>query len=80
MHGFIQQIIVNPKRSDTVWSMNILDDDMDVIYAKRDLEGRLDDREGLPVGQDKPECLDILIYDSTSNEDFEVIFKVKEVR
>lgn len=80
MHGLIQHLIVCPQSADTVWSLLIADKDNDVIYACEDVEGRLDEREGIPVGQDKPEPLSIKIYDTTANEPFEVIFKVKEVR
>ena len=78
IHGYIQQIIIAPQNFDTVWSVKILDQDDDVIYQKLDVEGRLDDKEGFPVGQSKPEDLKVLIYDSTANEDFEVILKLRE--
>ena len=78
MHGLIQHIVVSPSHVDTVWSMDILDRDNDLIYTRRDCEGRLDDKEGLPVGRDKPECLDIILYDATANEKFNVMFKVKD--
>lgn len=80
MHGLIQQIVVTPKNPLTVWSMDILDGDLDMIYTRQDWEGRLDDKDGLPVGRDKPECLSVRIYDATENDKFEVVFKLKEVR
>ena len=80
LHGFIQQIIIAPQNFDTVWSVKIFDQDGDVIYQKLDIEGRLDDKEGFPVGQSKPEDLNVLIYDSTANENFEVILKLRESR
>ena len=80
MHGLIKHLIVIPEHEDTVWSMEIKDGQGDSIFDIKDIDGRLDDRNELPVGVSQPEKLDISIYDSTSNENFDVIFKVMETR
>ena len=78
MHGLIQHLIVIPDHQDTVWSMRILDQEEDVIYEVVDHEGRLDDREGLPVGKDMQQKVNIEFYDTTANEMMRLIMKVKE--
>lgn len=78
MHGLIQHLIVIPSSKNTVWSMRILDQEEDVIYEVIDHEGRLDDKDGLPVGKDMQQKVDIIFYDSTSNEKMRIILKVKE--
>ena len=80
MHGLIQHLIIEPTSLDTIWSLIIKDGDEDIIYKLIDHEGRLDEIRGLPIGKDKPEKLNVLIYDSTINENFNLIFKVREVR
>jgi hypothetical protein len=80
MHGILQQLIVTPQKPETVWSMEIKDSDGDKIFEIKDVQGRLDAIDGIPLGQSQPEKLSVLIYDSTSNEQFNVIFKVREVR
>lgn len=78
MFGMIQHLIVIPESPETVWSMIIKDKDQDIVYETIDHVGRLDDKQILPVGGDKPDKLFGKIYDSTSNEKFEIIFKVRE--
>lgn len=78
MFGLVQHLMVIPEKQDTVWSMEIRDKDQDIIYSVVDHIGRLDDKQSLPVGFDKPDTLYGNIYDSTSNENFKVIFKVRE--
>ena len=80
MRDLIQHLIVRPASNDTVWSMVILDGEQDPIYEVVDHVGRLDEFIGIPVGRDKKEKLNIQIYDTTANEQFDVIFKVKEVQ
>lgn len=81
MHGLVHHLIVIPKRNDTIWSMQLSDNEGDVVFDVKDIEGRLDDKEGLPLGglSGTPrESLKGTIYDSTFNDSFEVIFRVKE--
>ena len=78
MFGIIQQFTVVPEHKDTVWSIVVKDKHGDIIYQKTDMEGRMDDRQGLPVGQDTPEQLTVIIHDTTSNEKFNIMFKVRE--
>ena len=78
LHGIIQQLIVVPNNENTIWSLRILDSEQDVIYQIVDHVGRLDDRNGVPVGMDQQERLTIDIYDSTANENFDLILKVRE--
>lgn len=80
MHGMIQHLIVSPANDTTVWSLSICDGEGDEIVYRSDILGRFDDRQELPVGRDKPESLAVLLFDSTANEEFDVIFKVREVR
>lgn len=78
MYGTIDHLMVQPEKSDTIWSMRIIDSGDDVIYEVIDHEGRLDYREGIPTGADKQEQLIVEIYDTTSNDLMTVIFKVRE--
>ena len=79
MRGLIQHMMVIPATIDTVWSMSLTDKDGDKIYDIHDHDGRLDDREGIPVGRDTQQPLEVNFYESTKNELFSVIFKIKEV-
>ena len=78
LHGLIQHLMVVPEKKDTVWSIGIIDEENDMIYERIDHVGRLDDKEGLPVGKDKQQKINIKIYDSTSNENFKVVLKIRE--
>lgn len=79
MFGVIQQLIVVPENKDTVWSLKLFDGDMDIIYENIDYEGRLDNKDEIPIGNQSGEMPTISIYDSTSNEKFRVIIKVREI-
>ena len=78
LHGLIQHLAIIPHSWDTVWSIRIIDQEEDVIYERRDLEGRMDDKEGLPVGKDMQQKIRIEFYDSTKNEQFKVLMKTRE--
>ena len=80
VRDLIQHLIVRPFSMDTIWSMVILDKANDPLYEVVDHQGRLDEFRGIPVGMDQSEPLNIQIYDTTANEQFDIIFKVKEVR
>lgn len=80
IHGRVDHLIINPKSKETIWSISIKDSDNDEIFSAYDIEGRLDDKNGLPVGLSTPEKLNVSIFDTTANEDVTVIFKVKEER
>ena len=80
MQGLIEHLIVIPNKIDMIWSMQIKDMAGDVIYEVIDNEGRLDDKDGLPVGFPHQEKLNIIIYDTTINDEVNVIFKVGETR
>lgn len=77
MRGCIEHLIVIPQTNTTVWRMSIVDSDGDVIYDKSHI-GRLDDREGLPVGTAKQEICTVLFAEVNRNEPITVIFKVRE--
>ena len=79
MHGLIQHLIIIPENKNTVWSMKLLDQDGDVIYDIVDHVGRLDDKEGLPVGRDTKQALRVMFDEVTSNERITIIFKVREL-
>ena|SRR3990167_924088 len=78
IYGLIQHLMILPSSKDTVWSMKILDAEGDPIYEIIDHEGRLDDKEGLPVGKDMQQKINIEFFDSTANEMIRLIMKVKE--
>lgn len=78
LRGFIQQLIVTPDSSDTIWSMTILDKDNDCIYMVKDHQGQLNDRQGLSVGKDQMEKLTINFDELTKNENIKVILNIKE--
>lgn len=78
IHGLIQHLMVVPENKDTVWSMRIIDAEGDSIYEVVDHTGRMDDKEGLPVGKDMQQKINVEFYDSTSNENIRLILKVKE--
>jgi len=80
MHGLIQHIIVIPKRNDIIWTLRILDSDNDVIFEKIDHKGRLDDKEGLPIGKDKQESVRLMFDEVTENLPIKVILKLREIR
>lgn len=80
IHGLLQHLMVIPNSKETIWSMRIVDQEEDVIYDIQDHEGRLDDKEGLPVGKDRQQPINIVFYDSTANENIKVVLKVKETQ
>jgi hypothetical protein len=79
MHGLIQHLIVIPADDRMVWSMKILDKDSDAILDVRDHHGRLDDRQGLPVGGDTQQKVTIMFNEVTENKKMVVILRVREV-
>lgn len=79
MFGLIQQFIVIPENNDTIWSLRLLDSENDVIYEKLDHEGRLDETREIPIGLQVSEEPVIKIWDSTSNEKFRILIKVREI-
>lgn len=80
MHGLIKHLIIIPGNKETIWSMDIFDKSEDIIYQIIDHEGRLDDKEGLPVGLDSQEKLTVKIYDTTFNDTMNIFFKIQEIR
>ena len=80
LHGLIQQIVVEPTKLDTVWSLRVLDRDNDDVLNIKDHEGILNDRQGLPVGKDTPEYLRFVFEEMTANEPIKVLLNIKEVK
>lgn len=78
LRGLADHIIVIPKSSDTEYDMLILDRDGDCIYEKRNHVGRLDDKEGLPIGKDQQESVTVLFENCSKNEKMTVILKVRD--
>ena len=78
--GLIQQFLVEPESKDTIWSMDILDRDGGCIYSVKDQEWQLNDRQGLPLGKDQTEQLNVKFYDLTRNEKIKVIFNIREIQ
>ena len=68
-----------PESRNTVWSMKLIDQEGDEIYDIVDHIGRLDDKEGLPVGRDTKQVIRIMFDEVTANERINVIFKVREL-
>lgn len=79
LHGLIQQLIVMPDSDSTIWSLKIIDKEGDTILDIRDHKGRLDDRQGLPVGRDSSQKVSIFFSDVTKNEKIVIILKVREL-
>lgn len=79
MYGVIQHFIVIPDNKDTIWSMQLLDKDNDAIYEIIDQEGRYDENREIPIGHQNGEEPVLRIFDSTSNEKFKVIIKIREI-
>ena len=83
LRGTIDQIIVIPPKG-IVFDFKIIDSDDDVIYEKKNIKERLDDRSGLPVGQPRQERLMVIIseknrlFKKKSNGKFTIIFKTRE--
>ena len=80
LHWFIHHFAVIPGSKDTIWSMKITDAEDDVIYERVDHEGRLDDKEGLPVGKDTQQKIRVEFFDTTKNETFKMLIKVRETQ
>lgn len=80
MHGIVDHIIIRPENRHTIWSARIIDQEFDIIYEVYDHQGRLDDKEGLPVGKDQPQRIIVEIFDATKNDLFDIMFKVRESR
>lgn len=80
MYGLVRHLMIIPDSLDTVWSIQIKDAEGDIVYDLRDHYGRLDDKEGLPVGREKQQPLNVRIYDTTKNERVSLIFKVEEIK
>lgn len=80
LHGLIQQMVISPKNEETIWSMKVLDRDDDIIFQIKDHEGQLNDRDGIPVGKDKPESLRFIFDELTANEPMQVLLNIKEIK
>jgi len=79
IRGLVEHLIVKPEKENTVWDMCIIDKDGDVIYDRRQYCGRLDDKEGLPVGKDTPEKLTVVLSNVSHNTSFDIIFRTREM-
>jgi hypothetical protein len=78
LKGRAEHIIIEPQSDSTMWSMEILDKDNDCIYKKMGY-GRMDDKEGLPLGSDKTDKLTIKFVDVSRDEPIKVILKIREM-
>lgn len=79
MRGMAEHLIVEPDSDDTIWSLKIIDKEGDVIFDKRNHSGRLDDKDGLPIGKDDSEILTMNFYKVSKNEDIKIIFRIREM-
>lgn len=78
LNGLIQHLIVRPVNLNATWSMKMLDKEGDPILEVFDHRGRLDDREGIPVGRDERQKVTIIFDEVTHNQPITVILKVRE--
>lgn len=78
IRGNLEHLIVIPNSSTTVYDITIKDKDRDIIYDRKAVVGRLDDKDGLPIGWDTSEAVTIAFSSVTSNEAFTTILKVRE--
>ena len=78
LRGLADHIIITPKSVDTEYDVLMIDRDGDCIYECRNHVGRLDDKDGLPIGKDQQESLTVLFENASKNEKMTVIFKVRD--
>src|SRR3990167_7717651 len=75
MRGLCEHFIVIPTTTTTVYDITLTDRDGDVIYRRIGETGRLDDKEGIPLGKDRQDKLTINLTNVSNNEDIVIIFK-----
>ena len=78
LRGLAEHIIINPTSKDTEYDVVIVDKEGDCIYERLNHVGRLDDKEGLPIGKDQQEAVTVYISNASKNENVTVIFKVRD--
>jgi hypothetical protein len=79
IRGMVQHLMVVTPTEDVVYDMQLIDKDGDVIYDVRGYIGRLDDKEGLPIGKDDQEKVTIKFSNVSENVPIDVIFKIREM-
>ena len=79
MRGLVEHLMIIPDSTTNVYDVTMTDKDGDVVYRRIGETGRLDDKDGLPVGRARSEKLTVVFSNCTSNEDIKCIFKVREV-
>jgi len=82
--GVIDHIIVIPPTEKVSYNFYILDSDGDILFQAKKRRGRIDDKDGLPVGEEKQEPLLLIItenkgfFSKPTDLHFTVIFKTRE--
>lgn len=83
MRGMVEHLIIRPDTVNggcpTSWDMTIIDKEGDELYEITDHAGRLDDREGFPLGKDAQEKLTLKFTNVSRNEPIKVIFRIREL-
>lgn len=78
LKGFIELMTVTPTTSTNVWDMTIKDKDRDIIFNRQSETGTLFYIDGLPVGLDEFEKLNISFANVTINEVITVALRIRE--
>lgn len=79
LRGMVVHMIVRPENPETIWSLTIYDKEDDELLEVVDHSGRLDDRNGLPLGKDAQEIITLKFFNVTTKDPIKVIFKTKEM-
>lgn len=77
MRGLAAHIIIIPNGTEISYRVQMLDKDGDAVYD-RYCCGRVDDKEGLPIGKDSQEKLTVIFTKVSANVEFDIIFKIRE--
>ena len=78
MRGLVEHLIIKPGSKDTAYNIRMTDKDGDDIYDKRYM-GRVDDKDGLPIGKDTQEKVSVFFTNVSKNDVFDVIFITREI-
>ena len=78
MYGMVEQLIVMPVTSTNTYDINIIDKDGDTIFQQLSNTGPFFDTCGLPIGKDASEKVTMSLSNVGVDENFSVIFKVRE--
>lgn len=80
LRGMVKHLIVRPKSLETVYDFKMLDKEGDEMIEVFNHKGRLDDREGIPLGKDQLEKMTFVFENVTHNDPIKIILKIEELR